>query len=302
MEQWERSEVHEVGIGWAVGCSRRGASHIRSGKPCQDAHSILLGSLSGYPHLIAAVADGHGDKRHDFSQYGSSLAVKVAVDELFAFYSLFGFEKSLISLKNTFKADFPRRLGRRWRDSVLEDAKSRLGENPDNLINGNEIFSRYGTTLLVALAIPDVFLIGQIGDGNILVLRRDESLEVIFDKDDSLVGTETYGLSSSESHKLWHTAALDRSGGEILVMATDGIADSFQNSTEFHKYIKNMQKILKEHGLKKGATWLPGWLDDLSQKGSGDDMTLTLVCSDAFEGESSNYPKDSEARHDSTDH
>ena len=65
----------EATLGWAVACSRVGASHRRAGKPCQDAYALGTGSGAGAPYIAVAVADGHGDDRHDLSHFGSALAV-----------------------------------------------------------------------------------------------------------------------------------------------------------------------------------------------------------------------------------
>src|SRR3954468_18132865 len=108
---------------WAFGCSRIGASHQRERRPCQDAFALWAGSASGTPYLIAAVADGHGSARHDLSQFGADLAVRAAVVEMQGFASAFlGDERGLVQ---TFRADFARRLSRRWRSEVDDDANRR---------------------------------------------------------------------------------------------------------------------------------------------------------------------------------
>ena len=72
----------EPNLGWAFGCSRTGASHVRKDRPCEDAFAIWSGSAGAVPCIALAVADGHGDPRHDRSRTGSALAVLSAVDEL----------------------------------------------------------------------------------------------------------------------------------------------------------------------------------------------------------------------------
>ncbi len=270
--------IYDGSLGWGFGCSRRGASHIRSETPCQDAYSIWSGSASGTPCLIVAVADGHGDKHHDLSQYGASLAVKAGVDELFSFYVCFGLEGSQSALKGHFKADFPRRVGQRWRSAVLEDAKVRLesdiSDNPDE---NQKLFIRYGTTLLVALVAPDAVLIGQIGDGDVLLVRHDGSVDAPLQKDPTLVGTATYSLSSQDAAKLWQTAVLERGDGGLLLMATDGLANTFADEAQFHIFARSLQDRIDQFGMLKVAASIPHWLDSYSEKGSGDDITLTLV-------------------------
>lgn len=284
--------IYDGDLGWAFGCSRRGASHIRSETPCQDAYSIWSGSAWGTPYLIVAVADGHGDERHDLSQYGSALAVKGAVDELLSLHVHFDLKETSSALMSSFKADFPRRVGRRWRRYVLEDIEAhraakgsvdsqkvrQVSDSSNRSDAGQEIFSRYGTTLLTGLVTQDTVLIGQIGDGDILLIRPDGSLELPFQRDMTPVGTATYSLSSPEASKLWQTATLERGEGGLLLMVTDGLANAFTDETQFHIFAKSLQNRINQFGMPKVAASIPHWLESYSERGSGDDITLTLVC------------------------
>jgi len=40
-------------LGWAFGCSTRGASHLRNGKPCQDAVAIWSGTFLAEPVMFS---------------------------------------------------------------------------------------------------------------------------------------------------------------------------------------------------------------------------------------------------------
>ncbi|MFN9881411.1 MAG: protein phosphatase 2C domain-containing protein, partial [Planctomycetota bacterium] len=136
----DRGEVLPLGdaaLGWAFACSRAGSAHVRSGKPCQDAYALWSGAVAGQSCMIAAVADGHGDDRHDQSQYGAALAVRAAIEEMVGLQTHFGGVGLSSQLVNSFKTDFPRRLGRRWRKAVIANARRRLrsegsGENQEN--------------------------------------------------------------------------------------------------------------------------------------------------------------------------
>ena len=120
--------ICEPALGWVFGCCRRGASHVHSNTPCQDAYGISTGSVAGSPYVAIAVADGHGDKKHDLSQFGAALAVQAALEEMRSQFLHFGCEP--VPLVKHFRADFPRIVVERWRKAVLEDAKERLGEEP----------------------------------------------------------------------------------------------------------------------------------------------------------------------------
>jgi serine/threonine protein phosphatase PrpC len=169
----------QASLGWAFACSRVGASHRRAGKPCQDAYALWTGSGAGVPCMAIAVADGHGDDRHDLSHFGSTLAVRAAVEELSALHMGYALEGKWTQLKASFKADFPRRLGRRWREAVLAEQpqwRDALGD-ASNAEPAEALLIRHGTTLIAALVVSDVLLIGQIGDGGVLLLGDGGEVE-----------------------------------------------------------------------------------------------------------------------------
>jgi serine/threonine protein phosphatase PrpC len=265
--------IHDPALGWAFGCSRRGASHCRAGTPCQDAYALCSWSASGQPCLALAVADGHGDPRHDLSEHGAALAVKAALDELFAFHTHFGAEGAS-ALRANFKADFARRLGQRWRNAVLEDSRRRFG---DSTPEDGKLFVRYGTTLLAALVSADTLLLAQIGDGDLLLLKPDGRTETFFARDPNLVGTATHSLASGDAHKLCRTAALDRGAGGFLLLATDGLSNAFAGDSEFQRWSHSLLERFGEFGLENVAGVLPSWLDHYSREGSGDDITVVLA-------------------------
>ena len=138
--------------------------------------------------------------------------------------------------------------------------------------------TRYGSTLLLALIDRSECWVGQIGDGDILLVRPDGSIEAPITKDETLLGTVTYSLSSRDSPDLWRTARFPLGTGGLLLMATDGLSDSFENpESEFRVFARSLLERVTGFGIERVGSALPGWLDGYSQNGSGDDMTLVLV-------------------------
>jgi len=266
-------------LGWAFGCSRTGASHVRSGKPCDDAYAIWSGALSAVPCIAVAIADGHGDPRHDQSRTGSSLAVRAAIDELTDFHRMHMLTVPPHILRSEFKADFPRRVTRRWREAVQADAAQReISLVPPDTPGAGD-YVRYGTTLVATLIVADTILIGQIGDGDVVIVRPDGTVECPVPCETRLVGSETQSLSSRDAHLRWRTATLDRGNGGVLIAATDGVSDSFDSSEgeEFLKFIKSLVARVNEFGIESVAGSMMGWLDRYSEMASGDDMTIVFV-------------------------
>ena len=65
--------------GFAV--SVKGASHEKSGLPCQDSARVYV--RDGL--AVAAVSDGHGSEKHFRSASGSEMAARIAIRSMTAF-------------------------------------------------------------------------------------------------------------------------------------------------------------------------------------------------------------------------
>jgi len=277
----DRDEMLPLGdatLGWAFASSRVGSSHVRTGKPCQDAYALWSGAISGRPCLIASVADGHGDDRHDQSQYGAALAVRAAIEEMIGLQTNFGDVGVSSKLINSFKTDFPRRLGRRWREAVIADARSRLllvgsEENWEN----SDLFLRYGTTLLATMVVGNILLVGQIGDGETMLLRHDGIVDFPLRCENEDVGVVTDSLCSAEAHLRWRTATLDSSQGGLVLLSSDGLVNAFSDENQLNTFVRILKDRIQEFGLLRVASSIPGWLDHYSGRGSGDDITLAVI-------------------------
>jgi serine/threonine protein phosphatase PrpC len=227
--------------------------------------------------LIAAVADGHGDEKHDRSQFGAALAVRAAVEELYGLQAHYGISGASSRLVNTFKTDFPRRLGRRWREAVIGDAQSRLPEGSGEAREDPELFSRYGTTLLAALVVGDALLVGQIGDGTTILLGPDEEVDCPLACANEDVGIVTDSLCTAGADRRWRTAVRDCSAGGLLFLSTDGLVNAFIDEQQLFAFTRSFRDRISEFGLLQVASSLPMWLDRYSDQGSGDDITLAVL-------------------------
>lgn len=276
----DRDLVLPVGdgtLGWAFASSRVGASHVRAGKSCQDAYAIRSGSVAGQACVIVAVADGHGDERHDRSHLGAGLAVQAAVDEMIALHLHFGGVESRSQAIGSFKHDFPRRLARRWRAAVAADAETRDTSGSAAPNEGVELPVRYGTTLLVAMVVDGTILVGQIGDGDAIFVGTDGEVESPPARDSDQVGVVTESLCSTESHRRWRTAVMDASDGGLLLLTTDGLVNAFSDDEQWLAFARSLKDRIREFGPSEVASALPQWLDHYSARGSGDDVTLAVV-------------------------
>ena len=279
---------------WAIACSRIGPSHVRAGKPCQDASAVWSSDVAGRSCLIAAVADGHGDDRHDQSQHGSRIAIQTATADLIDFYGQC-LERGLGSqLIAEFKNNFPRHIVRQWRQSVERDAASRFGAAaiPDGQ-TPTEVIVRYGTTLLVAFAFGGTAVVGQLGDGIVAVVHEDGTVKFPLSVEAVEIGGVTDSLCGAEAHLRWRTAVIDISDGPTLVLSTDGVTNAFPNEVELCRLLCSVQSLAAEHGMVRVKTWLPEWLDRYSAE-SGDDVSLAIMTLAAMSSNPEDIPPSSE--------
>ncbi|MDM8557679.1 PP2C family serine/threonine-protein phosphatase [Candidatus Parabeggiatoa sp. HSG14] len=270
--------LQKTELGWLLACKRRGASHRRNNVPCQDAYARSK-TIKNKSCIALAVADGHGDSQHDLSEQGAILATTLAVKKLVEFCD--NFANSPMLLKKNFKQDFPRLIGRHWRQAVLKDAATRFPLQIDNSKDISQLIRRYGTTLLVALIQPDALLLGQIGDGDILCISPEGDVKRPLNQNKEFIGNVTYSLSSPGADKLWQTATLTRHKGNALLLATDGLSNAFTDEAQFHVFARSLLTRIKEFGIESVDAAMPQWLDDYSEHATGDDITL-LIFNDTF--------------------
>jgi len=266
--------LQQTNLGYILAASRRGTSHYRNNTPCQDAYALETQTISEKTALALAVADGHGDAQHDLSEHGAKIAVQLVVQELLEFFQHFYCEENSLSLLNSnFKQNFPRQIGRCWRQTIWQDAKKRLASVTET---DETTLKRYGTTLLTALILPDCLLLGQIGDGDILRVLPNGDIEEPFNNPTKIITNYTDSLCSESADKLWKTATLARVKGESLFLATDGLSNAFVEKSQFHTFANSLLARINEFGIESVEAALPQWLDDYSEKATGDDITLLI--------------------------
>ncbi|MGN1033139.1 MAG: protein phosphatase 2C domain-containing protein, partial [Intestinibacter sp.] len=153
-----------------------GQSHIDEGIECQDSNELDL-KIENY--VMAAVADGHGSKKHFRSAKGSRFATDAAKD------SIYEYMKDYDRFVGAYEADKDYLIDRiikmiitKWHQRISED----LDENPitqeeiDKYLKGDfneeKVSSVYGTTLLVGVMSEKCNFGFLIGDGSFVVIDK----------------------------------------------------------------------------------------------------------------------------------
>ncbi len=250
---------------WCVaGASVTGAAHQRVNKRGQDA--IHWEAREDF--VVLAVADGHGSERSPHSDVGASLAVEEAVKLLFKSYQD---TRSLRDWKQFAESHLPQKLVQRWIDRVKKVADSSASEK--------EILRQYGSTLLAALVTPEFLLFVQLGDGDILTVMDDGTVRRPIPKDRRLIANETTSLCMPNAWREMQVVFQHVSTElpALILLSTDGYANSFVSDNDFLQVGKDYLNLIRQHGLEQVAKYLPTWLTEASDSGSGDDITVGLI-------------------------
>ena len=239
-----------------------GASHLRSGKPCQDEAGWQVVSDT----VAVAVADGHGTSRH--GDIGARLAVQVALAALVRFTEDLG-ERASNPIEVRKYAEHPLRtqLVRAWKERVRAKAES---DDPR--------FLEYGSTVLAAAATPDFLLLGQLGDGDILLVDEDGTVNVPLPADPASFADETHSLCLPEAEHAFRVRVLPAPEREsLLLLSTDGYGKSYPTDLAFKQIGPGYLQLVREHGISGLAPLLRGFLTEVTTQGSGDDIALALL-------------------------
>jgi serine/threonine protein phosphatase PrpC len=270
-----------------IGHTVRGASHVRRNMRNQD----CLKSVSEGGQVILALADGHGSAKSFRSDAGSRFAVAVSIEfaaELLKAARLAD-RQFLSMVQDQLKTHLPKRIVQSWKERVDED----LARNPftDSELNAlteqDGVESRrrveqdnrlaYGSTLITAIAMESFAVFWQIGDGDVLTISGDREVSRPIRGDERLIANETTSLCSTDAWRMFRSAVLGKPA-PMIMLSTDGFANSFQDDAGFFKFGTDVSDIIATEGLAKVDASLTEWLDEISARGSGDDISLGIVC------------------------
>lgn len=275
----------------ATGRSVRGASHVRADLPNQDAIQWFPESGDG-PPLIVTVSDGHGSPRNFRSDVGARIAVEETT-KLIRESLLEGQPDpdKLSAIKRTAQERLPGELTRRWRQTVarhLEDHPI-TPEELDLLEQRRDAKARrsierdphlaYGATLLSVLVTDTFILYLQLGDGDILTVSDTGEVTRPMPRDARLIANETTSLCMPEAWQEVRISfqALYGPHPALILLSTDGYANSFVNDAAFCKVGSDILDILRTDGVETIENNLSTWLDGASSAGSGDDITTGIL-------------------------
>lgn len=263
------------------GESVQGASHIRSGKECQDS---LKKVEKDENTVILAVADGHGSDSCPYSKTGSYVAVNVFCKILGDYLATYEGQPELLLtfLKREGDTKVAQAIDAEWKRRILKihaNCKREVVLDADLNKDKGAIYKMYGSTLLGLVITKDFLFAFQLGDGDIVKVSEAGVQNVI--EAERILGTETHSLSKEQSWKnaITFVKKEDEVEGRsvMYMLSSDGLANSFKNDDEFKKTCNDYYVLLNEHGAKAVSDHLKTWLAETSELGCGDDITALFV-------------------------
>ena len=141
----------------------------------------------------------------------------------------------------------------------------------------------YGATLLLTAAIAQRLIMLQIGDGDILRVTSDDGHPIVvrpIPSDDRLVGNVTTSLCVQGAERDFRVDVREFARpdhAELVIMTTDGYANSFVDDAAFLQAGPDVLNLLQERGIDWVGEQLPEWLETASREGSGDDITMAVM-------------------------
>lgn len=265
----------------------RGASHARRGAGNQDAIGWIPPEGVGAGAAIS-VADGHGSPKSFRSATGARLAVEVSQGLAAELLIAPGGNTTLSWVKDRLEQDAPRRIVREWRALVAADLagtplsgeelallRDREGAKAQSLVE-TDPYLAYGTTLITAVAAPSYMAFWQIGDGDALTVTAAGAGRPLAG-DERLIANETTSLCSADAWRLFRVAVFG-TPAPLIMVSTDGLANSFRDDEGYFRFGIDILRMLSDEGVDAVAGRLAEWLGEMTEGGSGDDISLTIAC------------------------
>jgi hypothetical protein len=274
---------------WRVmGSSVRGASHVRAGLENQDAIGWIPVEGIG-AGVVVSVADGHGSSKSFRSATGARLAVEVSQALAAELLAAPGGRVELSWVKDRLEEDAPRRIVREWRARVEDDlarspftddefilVRQRDGQKAQALVEADPYLA-YGTTLVTAVATQLFMAFWQIGDGDVLTVAATGAASRPLAGDERLIANETTSLCSADAWRLFRVAVFG-TPAPVIMVSTDGFANSFRDDEGYFRFGSDVLRMLVMEGVETVGGRLTGWLGEMTQTGSGDDISLGIAC------------------------
>ncbi|MBR2024218.1 MAG: protein phosphatase 2C domain-containing protein [Clostridia bacterium] len=259
---------------------RQGRSHVDSETPCQDyclSEKVSRG-------IVLAVSDGVGScpKSDLGSKFATEAVIQVAKRADTGCQSEEEFVERLLSVQ------FRRKVFDTWLDLV----KKRIRNEKEGPITVPDVVE-YAATLLFAVITNNYYVVGNIGDGQIVLFNETEGLKVR--KHSPKESSKTKSLVNINGYaETFIVEKYKRSDFSSVMLSTDGMYDPLENGDEFYMYAKEAKKryLEKDEPYQAFCYTVDGEeYKELYSSNTEDDCTVVLATDTSFleEGKETRY-------------
>jgi len=264
--------------------SVQGYSHIKVNKECQD--NSISWKEKNYCGII--VCDGHGGEKYIRSAVGSRLACEVGKEYISAFMEKFlpenpkQIDTSLEQLERAIVSGWYSAVKRDFDVApVTEDERFEGLEDSDkNALIKNPV-KAYGSTFIAAVKTDDYLFVLKLGDGNTVLIYSDGTSEMPEDlEDEDCQFNITTSLCNNDAamsfHHLFKTLD-DENNIAGITLTSDGVINCYKTEESFLSFMENVYFGYGEDGPETAKQELIPALDNLSMRGSGDDLSVAII-------------------------
>ena len=275
--------------------SVRGLSHVLTGKECQDSSA----SWQGKKYSAVIISDGHGGEKYFRSATGSRIACEVGKEVISSFMesirksNLFDVFTKKSAKRDEMFSRLERSIIQRWNEEVEADsadfpfeADARFAalndSDKESVIRTHS--KAYGATFIAAVVTAHYFFVLKLGDGNVCVLKENAP-QLFFGladelKDDRLQFNLTTSLCGGDADKEFKHCFVNTDKDypiDGLILTTDGIINSYTSEQAYLDFMGNIFSAYREESVASAHSELAEFLPRLSEKGSGDDLSVGIV-------------------------
>lgn len=271
----------------AFSSSHQGASHKRSGKACQDAAYARYKKRDRY--AVAIVSDGHGGTNYFRSDRGSRFAVE-ATQKAIKRFILNCDTGALQRESERYLKQLEQNIVYEWRKRVKQDYDTHpFTDEEINLMSEDArkkyyadadtaFIKAYGATLIAVVVYPGKFWMGlHVGDGKCVAFDADGVPSQPIPWDDRCFLNVTTSLCDARPLESFRHCIHFDSFPSAIFIGSDGVDDSFANDTDMYGFYEEIIRTFREKPYEEAFQEVDAFLPVLSEKGSGDDISVSGV-------------------------
>lgn len=246
---------------------------------------------SGKSYALAIVSDGHGNNDYFRSDKGSTFASRSAQESIRKFMkNISDSDWADDKMQEKLLRQLETNIIYTWRKKVCKDHKKHpfteeekalMSEKAKNRYESDPkkfCFKAYGATLIAVVVCPKKFWLGlHIGDGKCVAQYADGQFEQPIPWDDKCFLNVTTSLCDEQPLKnIRHCFHTDNFPTAIFV-GTDGVDDCFANDDDLYGFYEEVIQTFREKDFDKARAEIDSFLPTMSEKGSGDDISISGI-------------------------